>query len=147
VLEEFWIEYQSNSIKRYEREFPGSGDALDRLMTKDQIAVATVFHCVSPAELHGAHRRSSITSISHSFGLAFRGTVRPTGEGKGIGGCKYTHSLGSRVSRCKADASVHASRGARIDPEQQQEVDSSSGFLSPGTPIHIHTCADMQMHH
>lgn len=51
MLEEFWIEYQSNSIKRYEKEFPGSVDALDRLMTKDQIAVATVFRCIQPSEL------------------------------------------------------------------------------------------------
>lgn len=51
MLEEFWIEYQSNSIKRYEKEFPGSVDALDRLMTKDQIAVATVFRCIPPSEL------------------------------------------------------------------------------------------------
>jgi hypothetical protein len=51
MLEEFWIEYQSNSIKRYEKEFPGSVEALDRLMTKDQIAVATVFRCIPQSEL------------------------------------------------------------------------------------------------
>ena len=45
MLDEFWIEYQSSSIKRYEKEFPSSAQALDRLISKDQIAVAAVFRC------------------------------------------------------------------------------------------------------
>ncbi len=62
MLEEFWIEYQSNSIKRYEKEFPGSVDALDRLMTKDQIAVATVFRCIPPSELKSTPSFRSLQS-------------------------------------------------------------------------------------
>lgn len=43
LVEDFWIEYQSGSIERYEAEFPGESESLDRLITRDQIAIAAIF--------------------------------------------------------------------------------------------------------
>eukprot|EP00005_Dracoamoeba_jomungandri_P009539 CAMPEP_0174266306 /NCGR_PEP_ID=MMETSP0439-20130205/29671_1 /TAXON_ID=0 /ORGANISM="Stereomyxa ramosa, Strain Chinc5" /LENGTH=739 /DNA_ID=CAMNT_0015353193 /DNA_START=28 /DNA_END=2244 /DNA_ORIENTATION=- len=39
LLDEYWIEFQGCSIKRYETDFPESFDALDRMITKDQIGI------------------------------------------------------------------------------------------------------------
>ncbi|KAL6071665.1 Glucose-repressible alcohol dehydrogenase transcriptional effector [Balamuthia mandrillaris] len=73
LLDEYWIEYQSSSIKRYEKEFPGCSEALDRLITKDQIAIALAFRCLSSAKTKKNKLRTS------SNGLANGAT---TAEGK-----------------------------------------------------------------
>eukprot|EP01090_Pellita_catalonica_P021956 TRINITY_DN8364_c0_g1_i1.p1 TRINITY_DN8364_c0_g1~~TRINITY_DN8364_c0_g1_i1.p1 ORF type:complete len:787 (-),score=118.37 TRINITY_DN8364_c0_g1_i1:74-2434(-) len=57
ILDEVLIEYQTESIERYEKEFSENREAFDRLITKDQIALVTVFRFRTESEIDEAQKR------------------------------------------------------------------------------------------